>query len=123
MELLLTTLFISIELISVYAYWPQIKLLLEKGARAEGFSIKTWGLWSIAGVIGCLYAIFLNKDPYLIFVVAADTAGIMVIFGLSLQYRLRYLAARKRRMQPIMLLQNQLGLFKQKSSFWAELLK
>jgi hypothetical protein len=123
MELLLTTLFISIELISVYAYWPQIKLLLEKGARAEGFSIKTWGLWSIAGVIGCLYAIFLNKDPYLIFVVAADTAGIMVIFGLSLQYRLRYLAARKRRMQPIMLLQNQLGLFKQKPSFWAELLK
>jgi lipid-A-disaccharide synthase-like uncharacterized protein len=119
----LTALFIGVELMSLYAYWPQVQMLLEKGARSEGFSLRSWLLWLAGGVIASLYAICLNEDPYLIFVCVADTLGVAAVFTLALQHRLRFAMARNHSRTPFGILRSQTGTLKRATSVWKELLK
>ena len=84
-----------VSLVSIYAYTPQIKLLLKSEGHSPDISLRSWLLWVIASIVTLGYACFCGHDGsfrFISFVTLALTTTIFCI--LSYKRFARYAADR-----------------------------
>lgn len=62
MEIIVAQLYAIVGIISLFGYWPQIKLLLVSKRAPTEISIKTWTLWTLENVVALSYGIFCLND-------------------------------------------------------------
>ena len=84
MTTIITIAYIFMTGLSLYGYWPQIKLLLTSPGPAKDLSLQTWSIWALEGVVGLAYGIYHLEDAVFIAVAAADVLLMAVIAALLL---------------------------------------
>lgn len=87
MEQLIAIAYAVANAIGLYAYWPQIRLLLTTRGRAYDISLQTWGIWSINAVIIFIYASHNLQDTLFALVAGVDAILISAIAALTLARR------------------------------------
>lgn len=87
MSELITVAYAVANAIGLYAYWPQIRLLLVTKGKAKDIALQTWAIWSANAVIIFLYASLNMQDVLFSIVAGVDALLIGMITCLTLARR------------------------------------
>ena len=88
MSFLFSHLYPLVSLLSVYAYMPQIKLLMQSEGMSNDISLRSWMLWVVAAVVTFGYACACGHDASFRFISFVSMLLTVSIFGLLSYNRL-----------------------------------
>lgn len=66
-------------------YLPQIQKLRHDSSGLAAYSMRKAIAQLVLRMAGMLYVVFVNKDPYIMFVILADVAGRLTELGFALR--------------------------------------
>lgn len=90
MEDLLTISYVSLGLLAQCFFYPQVVSVLRCVNGASGISLTAWGFWTFEWLVATFYAVFVNGDPYFMFMCILSFVGCGLVFFLALYKRMYY---------------------------------